>query len=121
MLKVFKRSLRNILIVAFILVGFIPYTAFFVYMLFLSENKIVQKSISEQYMRIDEMEKLIDMHLSQINKEVVFLRRLELMDDIVTEDIDKRLTRFLERKAKDLELDAELYILDKKGDRKSVV
>ncbi|SFP29843.1 ATP-binding protein [Hydrogenimonas thermophila] len=115
MFKIFRKSLRNILIVAFILVGFIPYTAFFVYMLFLSENKIVQKSISEQYLRIDEMERLIDMHLSQLNKEVIFLSRLELMDDIVTEDIDKRLTRLLEQKAKDLELDAVLYILDTKG------
>jgi len=114
-LNFLRQSLRSRLIVIFILVGIIPYTIFFIYMIFLSENNILYKSINEQHQRIKEMTRLINLHLSQLDKEVIFLSQLDMMDDIVTEDIDKRITRLLEKKEKDLALDVTLYVIDPTG------
>jgi len=111
--KSIHSSLRNRLILTFIFIGFLPVALFVIYMLFLSQNKIVQKSIVEEYEQIEQIEQIIDMHLYQIKKEVIFLSTLELMDDVVTEDLDKRITRLLEQKAKDLSLDVVLYVINK--------
>ena len=115
MLRWVENSLRNRLLVAFLTVGFIPIAIFVIYMLFLSQNKIVEKSMSEEHDRIEKIEQIIEMHLYQLNKEIGFLSRLEIMDDVVTEDLDKRITTLLEKKVKDLALDVVAYVLDADG------
>ncbi|MFA6395608.1 MAG: HAMP domain-containing sensor histidine kinase [Sulfurimonas sp.] len=41
-------------------------------------------------------------HLSALNKELLFLSRLEVMNDMVTGDMDRRITTILEQKSDDL-------------------
>ena len=41
-------------------------------------------------------------HLRALNKELLFLSRLEVMNDMVTEDMDRRITTILEQKSDDL-------------------
>ncbi|MCK9472493.1 ATP-binding protein [Sulfurimonas sp.] len=76
-----------------------------IYTLFLSESKIVNKTIDEHLERTKVVIELIDNHLESLTKEVKFLSSLDLMDDLLAEDIDKRISRLLTQKRDDLNLD----------------
>lgn len=115
MFKWFHSSIKNKLLIAFLVVGFVPILFFTIYMLFLTQSKIVQKSLYEEKIQIDKIDKIISLHLRQLYHEIAFLSSVEIMDDIVTEDLDKRITILLEKKAKDLQLDVALYVVNKHG------
>ncbi len=115
MFNFFHRSLRNKLLVAFIVVGFFPYLLFLIYTLFLSENKILNKTVLEQYDQADMIIHVMQTHLHLLEKEVLFLSRLELMDDLIADDIDKRISRLLTQKYYDYNLDLTLLALDTNG------
>lgn len=105
MLDFFKKSLRNKLLSIFIVIGFLPFLTLLIYTLFLSETKIVNKTIDEHLERTKVVAELIDNHLVSLTKEVRFLSSLDLMDDLLAEDIDKRISRLLTQKKEDLNLD----------------
>lgn len=50
-------------------------------------------------------------HLVKLQKEILFLSRLEVMNDMVTQDMDRRITSILEQKADDLEESITLYTI----------
>ena len=105
MFNFIKKSLRNKLLSIFIIIGFLPFLTLLVYTLFLSESKIVNKIINEHLERTKVVIELIDNHLVSLTKEVRFLSSLDLMDDLLAEDIDKRISRLLTQKRDDLNLD----------------
>ncbi|MDQ1244701.1 MAG: hypothetical protein QG565_1041, partial [Campylobacterota bacterium] len=105
MFDFFKKSLRNKLLSIFIIIGFLPFLTLLIYTLFLSERKIVNKTIDEHLERTKVVIELIDNHLESLTKEVRFLSSLDLMDDLLAEDIDKRISRLLTQKKEDLNLD----------------
>ncbi len=96
-------------------VGFVPFISLLIYTLFLSETKIVNKTITEQFERTKVVIGLIDSHINSLEKEVEFLSSLEIMDDILVDDIDKRISRLLIKKSNDLNLDITLMATDKNG------
>lgn len=100
-----KKSLRNKLLSIFIVIGFLPFLTLLIYTLFLSETKIVNKTIDEHLERTKVVIELIENHLVSLTKEVRFLSSLDLMDDLLAEDIDKRISRLLTQKKDDLNLD----------------
>ncbi len=111
MFDFYKKSLRNKLLSIFIIIGFLPFFILLVYTLFLSEAKIANKIIVEQLDRTKVVVKQIDNHLNALKKEVNFLSSLDLMDDLLAEDIDKRISRLLSQKAEDLNLLLRFFIL----------
>jgi len=113
MFDMLSTSLRNRLLVAFISIGFLPFILFLVYTLILSETKIVDKLISEQQHKAALVKKRINSHLLSLTKEVSFLSRLDLMDDILVEDIDKRVSRLLSQKKEDYGLNLEFMVINK--------
>lgn len=113
MLNFFSRSLRNKLFLTFIVIGFLPFLTLLVYTIFLSETRMVNKLVIEQYDRAEDVAKLIDNHLNSLTKEVHFLSTLDVMDDILVDDIDKRVTRLLSQKANDLGDNITLIVVNK--------
>ncbi len=112
MFNSFKKSLRNKLLILFMLIGFVPFLTLLAYTIFLSETKIVNKIILEQTDRTRNVQRLIDKHIHSLIKEVDFLSSLDVMDDLLLKDIDKRIARLLIQKANDLNLDAQFMVLD---------
>jgi hypothetical protein len=92
--------------------GFLPFITLLVYIIFLSESKIVNKTVIEQVDRAKVVIKLIDNHLNALSKEIKFLSSLDIMDDILAEDIDKRISRLLTQKSNDLNLDVTFIVID---------
>jgi signal transduction histidine kinase len=50
-------------------------------------------------------------HLNGLQKEIVFLSHLEVMDDMVVQDMDRRITSLLEQKADDLGESISLFMI----------
>lgn len=115
MLDFFQRSLRNKLLVIFIAIGFLPFLTLLIYTIFLSETKIVNKIIIEQQERTQSVLKLINNHLDSLSKEVNFLSSLDLMDDLLVDDIDKRVSRLFTQKASDFNLNVKLMSVNTLG------
>jgi len=111
----FHKSLRKKLFLVLIIIGFLPFLTLLIYTLFLSETKILNKIVIEQLERTDSVARLINNHLSALSKEVNFLSSLDLMDDILVEDIDKRVSRLLTQKADDFNLDVTLFCINLEG------
>lgn len=115
MIDFFQKSLRNKLLITFIAIGFLPFLTLLTYTIFLSETKIVNKIVVEQFDRADVVMKLINNHLSSLMKEVRFISSLDLMDDVLAEDIDKRISRLLAQKANDLNIDSTFMVVNSEG------
>ena len=111
----FQKSLRNRLLLIFMSIGLVPFLTLLIYTIFLSETKIVNKIVAEHLDRTDVVIKLIDNHISSLTQEVKFLSSLDLMDDILAEDIDKRVSRLLIKKTDDINLDVSFMVIDKKS------
>ncbi len=112
MFDFFHRSLRNKLLVAFMIIGFFPYLLFLTYTLFLSETKILDKTVTDQYHQVDMMIHAMQTHLHLLEKEVLFLSKLDIMDDLIAEDIDKRISRLLTQKYHDYNITLTLLAVD---------
>ena len=112
MLDFLKKSLKNRLLFSFLFIGFLPFVIFLAYTLILSETQIVKKLIADQHHQVSVIDKLIDTHLNSLSKEISFLSRLEIMDDILAEDIDKRISRLLKQKKDDYALNLDFYVLN---------
>ncbi|MDF1875956.1 HAMP domain-containing protein [Sulfurimonas sp. SAG-AH-194-I05] len=111
----YTKSLRNKLLTLFIGIGIIPLLTLLTYTIFLSETKILNKIIVEQSQRAEVVISLIQSHLYSIDKEVKFLSSLDIMDDILADDLDKRISRLLVKKMNDLNLRASLYVISHDG------
>lgn len=115
MFDFYQKSLRNKLLVIFMAIGFLPFLTLLLYTIYLSETKIVDKIVIEQHDRTQSVLKLIDNHLASLNKEVNFLSSLDLMDDLLADDIDKRVSRLLSQKTSDFNLDLKLMSINMQG------
>ena len=115
MFDFFKKSLRRKLLISFVLVGLLPFIALLSYTLFLSETKIVNQTVKEQFNRADGVAKLINENIKNLKKEVDFIASLDLMDDILADDIDKRISILLSKKATDFSLDLSLSVVNEAG------
>lgn len=105
-------SLYRKLIVAFIAVGFFPFLIFFIYSISLSQQKIIDKIIVDQNIEAQRIIDSIHSHLEVLQKEIRFISSLDLMDDIIAEDIDKRISRLLTQKQEDIGLNLEIFVVD---------
>jgi len=113
MFDFFQKSLRNKLLLTFIFIGFLPFVTLLVYTIFLSETKIANKIINEQFLKTDTINRRIINKVKALKKEVDFLASLDVMDEILADDIDKKISRLLIQKSKDLSLNNSFIIVNK--------
>ncbi len=103
----FRKFLINSLFIALF-----PFVLLLAYMFFLSETKILHQITIQQSKRVEYITNLINNHLQDIDKEAAFLASLDLMDDILVDDVDKRISIVLEKKVKDFNLDISLFVVN---------
>jgi len=108
----YKKSLFKKLLLAFLVVGFIPFILLYIYTIYWAEDKLVNKIINEQAIQAQIIIENISSSLTSLKKEIRFISQLDMMDDIIAEDLDKRISRLLTQKKDDIGLDVELYVLN---------
>ncbi|WP_304543440.1 HD domain-containing phosphohydrolase [Sulfurimonas microaerophilic] len=108
-------SIRIKTILFLLLISLVPYTVtmfFFGSSLQQEQFKSITKELETQLnMTIDR----IDQHIKNIQDDLSFIAKSEIMTDIFTEDLDRRISRLLQNKKQDLHLVGDLYIVNLSG------
>ncbi len=110
-----NKYLRGKLLVMFIVIGVFPLLTLLFYVIYLSQTSIVEKLVVEQFEKTDSVVKFIDNRLTSLSNEVKFLSALDIMDDLLVEDMDKRVSRLLTQKSKDLKNSVEIFCVNTNG------
>ncbi|HEX5330215.1 ATP-binding protein [Sulfuricurvum sp.] len=74
-------------------------------------NLLLKKEQENIHNNAISVAKDLDFHLSNLRKEIVFLSRLEVMNDMVTRDMDKRIASILDEKASDFGNSMSLFTI----------
>lgn len=76
------------------------------------ESKLILKK-EEELLRIQSVDVAnnLNSHLIRLQKEILFLSKLEVMNDMSTKDMDKRITSILEQKTDDIGESISLYAM----------
>jgi hypothetical protein len=57
----------------------------------------------------------IDQYLTTLKRDMFFISRLDVMNDIFSKDVDRRIANLLEEKKRELKLDGNFHLIDKSG------
>ncbi len=110
--RLLRRSLKTKLLIALFAIGFLPYLFILLYTLNWGQEKIIQSITQTQYAQVDKIKHDVQQQMTSLKREVTFLSQLEVMDDMVVGDIDKRISRLLMQKKRDMNLDLELLAVN---------
>ncbi|WP_201352865.1 ATP-binding protein [Hydrogenimonas urashimensis] len=105
-------SLKNKLRIALFLIGIIPFIFILLYLHNLGRQKILDDTLAVQHAQMRLVKKTIEQHLVSLEKELRFLASLEIMNDIVVDDVDKRIAGLLSQKKRDLGDKVDLFALN---------
>ena len=102
-------SLKNKLLLALIIVGFIPLLILLSYTVFFAKTNLIQQTIKEQEVESIMSVKLIHEHLQTIQNQVTTLASLEVMNDLITNDLDKRISKLLFKQVRGLQEHIDIF------------
>lgn len=74
-------------------------------------NLLLKKEQDNIHNNAISIAKDLDFHLTNLRKEIIFLSRLEVMNDMVTRDMDKRIASILDEKANDFGKSISLFTI----------
>ena len=100
----------------FVTIGLLPLLTLLLYALYLGESTILSKLKNQQVQEVQTVVKLIDSHIESLRNEVKFIASLDVMDDMLVGDIDKKISRLLMQKAQDLHGSITALAIDMQGD-----
>lgn len=116
MINYLNKHLRGKLLVMFIAIGILPFLTLLFYVIYLSQSSMIEKLIVEQFEKTDSVARFIDNRLTSFANEIKFLSALDVMDDLLVEDIDKRVSRLLTQKSNDLQNTVIAFCVNTKGE-----
>ena len=54
----------------------------------------------------------IDQYINNLHRDMVFMSHMDVMNDVYSQDVDRRIATLLEQKKKDLALEGDFYLVD---------
>ncbi len=109
--KLMPKTLKSKLRMALFVIGFFPYLFILIYSHNLGEKKILDDAIVIYHSQMNQVRDRIEEQLLSLEKEMRFLASLDMMNDMIVGDVDKRITQLLIQKQKDLALEIHLFAL----------
>ncbi len=94
-----NRTLQQRLLVAFLTVGIVPYLLILLYFSYWGRNAMEHQQRSHYQQQIEQSRQLIQNRIAQLERDMDFLSRLTLFDDMVVGDLDYRIAALLEQKS----------------------
>ncbi|MDD5158148.1 HD domain-containing phosphohydrolase [Sulfurimonas sp.] len=73
------------------------------------QHKIITKELNSQ---LNTTVEKIDQHLSRLYKDIEFMSKSDVMNDIYTQDLDRRISTILLAKKNDMRMNGEFYVTD---------
>ncbi|WP_187647814.1 hypothetical protein [Nitrosophilus labii] len=95
-------SIQTKIVFTFLVIIFIGYGLTFFYIMKYENEILINKEIKKLENKADYTLSELKNYLIFLKKEATFLSKLEIMDDIIAKDIDKRVSNLLKKKAQDL-------------------
>lgn len=108
-------SFRARLIAAMTLAAVLPFAVLLVYIDRTMAQLLVDKITDRQETMVQNVRRRIETDLAQLEREGRFIASLDLMNDVIVGDVDKRILKLITRKRRTLKLDAELSVTDTAG------
>ncbi len=110
---ILPQTLKTKLLIALFSVGFFPYLLILIYSQNLGKEKILESTLTTHHLQIHQMKQQLESQMVTLQKELGFLASLDMMNDMLVADIDKRIAQLLVQKHKDLSLDVHLFAIDR--------
>ncbi len=106
-------SIRTRLLLTFLFIGITPYILIVAYFSYFENSKIIE-GVKESYKsKANHAKKIIENTLIGLDEEMTFISKLELLDDMISNDTDLQISRILEQKSiKAQQKYINLYALD---------
>lgn len=109
--KLLPTTLKNKLRIALFGIGFFPYFLILIYSYNLGEKKILDNAMLTYHSQMTQVKKRIEDQLLSLQKEMRFLASLDIMNDMIVGDVDKRISQLLIQKKTDLGLEIDFFTL----------
>lgn len=109
--KILPKTLKSKLRIALFGIGFFPYFLILLYSYNLGEKKILDNAVLTYQHQMTQVKKRIEDQLLSLQKEMRFLASLDIMNDMIVGDVDKRISQLLIQKKKDLNLNMDFFTL----------
>lgn len=106
--KTLKMKLR----LALFAIGFFPFVFMLAYMHNLGKKKILDDTIAIQHAQMHMIKKSIEQQLTALENEISFLASLDIMNDMIADDVDKRIVHLLQGKQKGIAAEVNLFAVD---------
>lgn len=108
-------SFRFKIVFLILAVSLIPY--FFVMSYFANSlrEKYYKNTIVEMNTQLNLSVQRIEQYFDTLQRDMLFMSRLEIMNDIYSKDVDRRISNLLEGKKTELNLDGNFHLIDKSG------
>lgn len=107
-----RLSIRLKLLLAFVLVIATGYLLILYFLAGSERERLTVRAIGTLHHEAEDSARELKKHLLSLQREVGFLSRLDLMDDIVVKDLDRRIGVLLEKKARDLNEPVGFFVFD---------
>jgi signal transduction histidine kinase len=110
--KIIPKKLKTKLRLALFAIGFFPFVFILIYIHNMGEKKILDDTLAIHHAQMRMIKKSIEAQLLTLGKELKFLASLDMMNDMIVEDVDKRIAQLLLHKKQDIALNIEMYAVD---------
>ncbi|WP_297453609.1 ATP-binding protein [Persephonella sp.] len=108
-------SIRTKILLALLFLGLLPYGITGCFIFRYGENLLKENIKNQQIQNIELVKKNIEDYFSSISKNLLFWSKAQIMDDIVTGDMDKRIQIFLDQIKRNYRIKGDIFVVDKKG------
>lgn len=92
-------SITTRLLIILALIGVTPYLLIMVYFSYWENNKIIENTKNDFFLKAQHSKKMIEDSIISLDEEITFLSKLEILDDMISNDIDKQISKMLEQKS----------------------
>ncbi len=96
------------------LTSLVPYLLVIVYIIHNTKNEVIDQLNRDIDFSLELVGERLDNELEALEKEFVFIAKLDIMDDIVSLDIDRRITNLLKQKKDDMALKGDFFVTNLK-------
>lgn len=102
--------LKTILLI--LSVSLIPYALSMMFFGSTLKKEYVSSTLNEMKTQLELNVNQIDQFIATLNRDMHFMARMDVMNDIYSKDLDKRISNLLKDKKRDLNLEGDFFLLD---------
>ena len=106
-------SFRTKIISLILVMSLLPYIFTMMYGGSLLREKYYENTLEEMQTQLSLNVERVEQYLQNLKRDMYFISKLDIMNDIYSLDIDRRISNILQEKKKELDLDGDFYLTDK--------